>query len=56
MVVSKYPDIWARALPFKGLTRQGMTQVLERLDLAEIGIREWQPGHYELVTARKVQS
>jgi ubiquinone/menaquinone biosynthesis C-methylase UbiE len=56
LIVSKYPDLWARALPFKGLTRRGMTQLLERLGLIEIAIREWQPGHYELVTARKVQT
>jgi ubiquinone/menaquinone biosynthesis C-methylase UbiE len=53
LVVSKYPDRWARALPFKGLTRRRMCRLLERLGMAEIAIREWQPGHYELVTARK---
>jgi len=53
LVVSKYPDRWARTLPFKGLTRRGMTRLLLRLGLREIEIREWQPGHYELVTARK---
>ncbi len=53
LVVSKYPDVWARALPFKGLTRHGMTRLLDRLGLVEIAIQEWQPGHYELVTARK---
>jgi ubiquinone/menaquinone biosynthesis C-methylase UbiE len=56
LIVSKYPDVWARALPLKGLTRPAMTRLLDRLGLAEIAIREWQPGHYELVTARKVQS
>jgi ubiquinone/menaquinone biosynthesis C-methylase UbiE len=54
LVVSKYPDGWARALPLKGLTRRSMTRVLERLALAEIEIHEWQPGHYELVIARKL--
>ena len=53
LIVSKYPDLWARVLPFKGLTRRGMTRLLDRLGLVEIAIREWQPGHYELVTARK---
>ena len=53
LIVSKYPDLWARVLPFKGLTRSGMTRLLDRLGLAEIAIREWQLGHYELVTARK---
>jgi ubiquinone/menaquinone biosynthesis C-methylase UbiE len=54
LVVSKYPDVWARALPFKGLSRHSITRLLGRLGLAEIAIREWQPGHYELVTARKL--
>ncbi|MEO7912990.1 MAG: class I SAM-dependent methyltransferase [Roseiflexaceae bacterium] len=53
LIVSKYPDVWARVMPFKGLTRRGMTRQLGRLGLADITIREWQPGHYELVTARK---
>ena len=56
LIVSKYPDQWARVLPFKGLTRRGMTRLLERLGLVEIAIREWQLGHYELVIASKVQS
>jgi ubiquinone/menaquinone biosynthesis C-methylase UbiE len=53
LVVSKYPDAWARALPLKGLTRRSMFRLLERLGLHQIAIREWQPGHYELVIARK---
>jgi ubiquinone/menaquinone biosynthesis C-methylase UbiE len=56
LIVSKYPDQWARTLPLKGITRSGMTRLLQRLGLVEIAIREWQLGHYELVTARKVQS
>ena len=53
LVVSKYPDRWARALPLKGLTRRGITRLLQRLGFGEIEIRAWQPGHYELVIARK---
>ena len=53
LVVSKYPDAWARALPFKGLTRRRIVQLLDRHRLVEISIRDWQPGHYELVIARK---
>src|SRR6266545_4497544 len=49
LVVSKYPDRWARALPLEGLTRQGITRLLQRLGFGEIEIRTWQPGHYELV-------
>ena len=54
LVVSKYPDRWARALPFKGLTRRDMARLLAGLGMGEVAIREWQPGHYELVTARKL--
>jgi ubiquinone/menaquinone biosynthesis C-methylase UbiE len=53
LIVSKYPDRWARTLPFKSLTRSAMGRLLERLGMGAITIREWQPGHYELVTARK---
>jgi len=54
LVVSKYPDRWARALPLKGLTRRGITCVLDRLGFDPIEIRDWQPGHYELVIAKKL--
>jgi ubiquinone/menaquinone biosynthesis C-methylase UbiE len=54
LIVSKYPDGWARALPLKGLTRRSMTRLLGRLGCDEIEIRAWQPGHYELVIARKL--
>jgi ubiquinone/menaquinone biosynthesis C-methylase UbiE len=53
LIVSKYPDRWARVLPFKSLTRRAMARLLESWGLGAIVIREWQPGHYELVTARK---
>jgi ubiquinone/menaquinone biosynthesis C-methylase UbiE len=53
LVVSKYPDLWARALPLKGLTRRGMARALERLNLGAIEFCDWQPGHYELVIAKK---
>jgi len=53
LVVSKYPDRWARVLPFKGLTCRDMTRLLRRLGFDEIEIRAWQPGHYELVIAKK---
>jgi ubiquinone/menaquinone biosynthesis C-methylase UbiE len=54
LIVSKMPDRWARALPFKGLTRRAMARLLERLGLGEIVFSEWQPGHYELVIAHKI--
>lgn len=53
LIVSKYPDRWARALPCKGLTRRRMLRLLKRLGLSEIMFQDWQPGHYELVIARK---
>jgi ubiquinone/menaquinone biosynthesis C-methylase UbiE len=54
LIVSKYPDIWARSLPFKGLTRQRIARLLKQLGFADIEIRAWQPGHYELVIAKKM--
>jgi ubiquinone/menaquinone biosynthesis C-methylase UbiE len=53
LLVSKVPDRWARVLPFKGLTRSAMMRLLEDLGLCEVAIRGWQPGHYDLVIARK---
>lgn len=53
LVVSKYPDGWARALPLKGLTRRAMARVLAGLGMDVVEFRAWQPGHYELVIARK---
>ena len=37
LVVSKYPDVWARALPFKGISRRGITQLLDRLGQVRAG-------------------
>jgi ubiquinone/menaquinone biosynthesis C-methylase UbiE len=54
LVVSKFPDGWARALPGKGLTRQGFARLLGQLGMSAPEFREWQPGHYELVIARKL--
>ena len=53
LVVSKYPDGWARALPLKGQTRRALARQLGRLGMRAIEFRAWQPGHYELVIARK---
>ena len=54
LIVSKYPDGWARALPFKGLTRRRITQLLQHQGLHASEIRDWQPGNYALVIARKL--
>ncbi len=53
LVISKWPDGWARALPGRAFSRSALTRHLAELGLAEIAIRPWQPGNYELVTARK---
>lgn len=53
LVVSKYPDAWARWLPGKALTNAAMTVALRKLGLRAIQIRPWQPGYYELVIAIK---
>ena len=53
LLISKYPDLWARVLPLKGLTRRGMARTLERLGFGAIEFCGWQPGHYELVIAKK---
>jgi ubiquinone/menaquinone biosynthesis C-methylase UbiE len=54
LLISKYPDGWARTLPLKGLTQQSMKRALERLNFGAIEFCDWQPGHYELVIARKL--
>jgi ubiquinone/menaquinone biosynthesis C-methylase UbiE len=53
LVVSKYPDRWARLLPGKGLTTRVIYDLLERAGMREMQVRPWQPGHYELVLAIK---
>ncbi|MEI6776878.1 MAG: methyltransferase domain-containing protein [Chloroflexales bacterium] len=53
LVISKWLDGWAYTLPGRALTCAAMTHRLSGLGLNEIMIRPWQPGHYELVTARK---
>ncbi|HET9223783.1 MAG TPA: class I SAM-dependent methyltransferase, partial [Roseiflexaceae bacterium] len=54
LLVSKYPDVWARTLPLKGLTKSSMKRALERLGFDAIEFCDWQPGHYELVIAWKI--
>jgi ubiquinone/menaquinone biosynthesis C-methylase UbiE len=53
LVISKWPDGWARALPGRALTSAALARRLATLGLGEIMIKPWQPGNYELVTARK---
>lgn len=53
LMISKYPDPWARLLPRKALTRSAMTKELQRLGLESVAIYDWQKGYYELVIASK---
>lgn len=53
LVVSKYPDGWARALPGKGLTSSAMGRLLRQIGMRDVRVLAWQPGHYELVIAVK---
>jgi ubiquinone/menaquinone biosynthesis C-methylase UbiE len=53
LVISKWPDSWARALPGRALSQAALIRRLAGLGLDEIVIRPWQPGNYELVTAKK---
>jgi SAM-dependent methyltransferase len=53
LVISKWPDGWARALPGRALTGAALTRRLAALGFFDVTIAPWQPGNYELVTARK---
>jgi hypothetical protein len=53
LVISKWPDGWAYALPGRALTCAALTRRLTGLGLDKMMIRPWQPGNYELVTAKK---
>jgi SAM-dependent methyltransferase len=53
LVISKWPDLWAYALPGRALTRTALARRLTSLGLGDLMVRPWQPGNYELVTARK---
>ncbi len=53
LLISKVPDNWARLLPFRALPGAQLQAELRQLGLRDTLIRPWQPGHYELVTARK---
>ncbi len=53
LVVSKYPDNWARWLPGKAFSTRHMHDVLQQLSMRDIQIEPWQPGQYEFVIAFK---
>jgi ubiquinone/menaquinone biosynthesis C-methylase UbiE len=53
LVIRKVPDAFARLLPGRALSGVAMRAELQQLGLVATPIHAWQPGHYELVTARK---
>lgn len=53
LLISKWPDRWAYALPGRAYTRAGLARRLAALGLTDTVFRPWQPGNYELVTAVK---
>jgi ubiquinone/menaquinone biosynthesis C-methylase UbiE len=53
LVLSKWPDGWARSLPGRALTAAALRRTLAGLGFAGVEIRPWQPGNYELVIAKK---
>ena len=53
LLISKYPDGWARALPGKGITARTLERLLAQFGMRDARVLAWQPGHYELVIAVK---
>jgi ubiquinone/menaquinone biosynthesis C-methylase UbiE len=53
LLVSTWPDGWARLLPGRAFTARGLAAELSRLGLVEIQAHPWQPGQYELVIATR---
>lgn len=54
LVITKWPDGWARLLPGRALTEAALRRELLALGLVDLVVRPWQHGHYELVLARNV--
>lgn len=53
LLLSKVPDATARLLPGRALDRVACVRALHAAGWTAIQIHPWQPGHYELVTARR---
>lgn len=53
LVVSRWPDHWARMLPGRAFTAAALARELQRLGFEQVTSLPWQPGHYDLVTAWK---
>lgn len=54
LLISKWPDGWARLMPGRALAEAALRRELSALGLVDLAVRPWQHGHYELVLARKV--
>lgn len=54
LLLSKWPDGWARLLPGRALAKAALLRELSALGLVDLAVRPWQHGHYELVFARKL--
>lgn len=53
LIISVWTPGTARWLPGKALDGERMAASLRALGCVEIDVRHWQPGHYDLVIARK---
>lgn len=54
LLISKWPDSWARLLPGRALGTAAMRRALVSLGFVDPLVRPWQHGQYELVLARKL--
>jgi SAM-dependent methyltransferase len=54
LLISKWPDRWARLLTGRALGAAALARELAASGLVDLQFRPWQPGHYELVLARKL--
>lgn len=55
LLISAWTQKYARWMPGKALAAPQMARYLQKLGCAEVEIRTWQPGHYDLLIARKAE-
>jgi ubiquinone/menaquinone biosynthesis C-methylase UbiE len=53
LLLSKWPDRWARALPGRAMTTAALRHELAHLGFVDVQVRPWQPDYYELVSAHR---
>lgn len=53
LLLSKWPDRWARVLPGRAMTTTALRRELSRLGFADVRVWPWQPDYYELVSAHR---